>query len=386
MRRLTLLVAVLVAVLLGVGFVGASSSAGSVRWVITRLEAGNGWVATDVVAINSRGQIIGNGCPPVAGCGESHAFLWQRGKMTDLGTLGEGDSRALGLNEGGVIVGSSSAKALFAATLLQRAVRWQNGRIGELDTPVGSQSQALAINDRGQIVGWSETKAGVRHACRWQDGRVIDLGTLGGAQSEAVAINGSGEVVGWSDTKAGIRHAFLWRANRMRDVGAFGGKWSEATAVNGHGQIVGVWGSADTPRGFSWKKGRVADLGRLAPPGQIAINNSGQVVGERAWIGRAFLWANGRMTNLALPRGADASGASAINGRGQIVGWCNFGGEERGCFWQGRTVTDLGIIKDPGQEATGHASAISESGKIVGHISYRMDFGQAVLWTRKTGN
>ena len=39
--------------------------------------------------------------------GETHAFLWQAGRMRDLGTLGGGFSDARGINDRGQIVGIS---------------------------------------------------------------------------------------------------------------------------------------------------------------------------------------------------------------------------------------------------------------------------------------
>jgi probable HAF family extracellular repeat protein len=39
-----------------------------------------------------------------------HAFVWQNGKLTDLGTLGGRDSDTTGINDHGQIVGSSTTK------------------------------------------------------------------------------------------------------------------------------------------------------------------------------------------------------------------------------------------------------------------------------------
>jgi probable HAF family extracellular repeat protein len=59
--------------------------------------------------LNETGQMIGR-TSTSAGVGEQHAFLWDNGTMTDLGTLGGTGNRAsnaLALNELGQVVGNS---------------------------------------------------------------------------------------------------------------------------------------------------------------------------------------------------------------------------------------------------------------------------------------
>jgi len=60
-------------------------------------------------AINDIGQIVGYG-----GYGNEHAFLWQKGAITDLGTLpGAEYSQAYGINSNGWIVGESGGHAVL---------------------------------------------------------------------------------------------------------------------------------------------------------------------------------------------------------------------------------------------------------------------------------
>lgn len=73
--------------------------------------------------INNRGQIVGSYLAPD---GAGHGYLWQRGRVTDLG-------------------------AIFPVDL----------------------------NDRGQVLGTSRTATGELHAVIWENGRTIDLSTHG---------------------------------------------------------------------------------------------------------------------------------------------------------------------------------------------------------------
>ena len=70
----------------------------------------------------------------------------------------------------------------------------------------------------------------------------------------------------------------------------------------------------------------ITDLGTLGGKSSeaVAINDQGQVIGFSATAkGRnhAFLWREGKLSDLGVLPGGSASGASAINEHGQIVGW-----------------------------------------------------------------
>jgi probable HAF family extracellular repeat protein len=174
-------------------------------------------------AINERGQVVGQADTAAKDAGGSpipHAFLWENGRMRDLGTLGGKESGAVAINEGGQVVGQSETTSKGSDYLFAHAFLWQNGRMRDLGSLGGPVSVASAIDSRGQIVGWAQTTVdrcedvdgyhNCQHAVVWQRGKIHDLGTLGGAESDAEAINDRGQIVGWTDTKTGQRHAVLW--------------------------------------------------------------------------------------------------------------------------------------------------------------------------------
>ena len=87
--------------------------------------------------------------------------------ITDLGTLGGCCSQAVAINERGQIIGEADTRANYEeGDPISHAFLWQNGKLRDLGTLGAGPSQASAINDRGQIVGWSDTRPRTRMAIR----------------------------------------------------------------------------------------------------------------------------------------------------------------------------------------------------------------------------
>jgi probable HAF family extracellular repeat protein len=81
--------------------------------------------------------------------------------MTDLGTLGGTFGSALGLADDGRIVGTANI-----ATGENHAFLWQSGKMTDLGTLDGARSSANAIKG-SIIVGSSATSGPGIHAVRW---------------------------------------------------------------------------------------------------------------------------------------------------------------------------------------------------------------------------
>jgi len=354
----------------------ASSQAGgavsSGTWVIKDL----GLEIRFDARINDRGQVT------FESLRREHAFLWSKGKLTDLGTLGGRSSSPVAINNRGQVVGESlTGDSDPSHTAVSHAFLWEGGRMQDLGTLGGFWSAPYAINDRGQVVGFSEVTVSTankdsldQHAFLWGSGSMRDLGTLGGYESWAYAINERGQVAGESNTPdvRGTQptHGFLWVDGRMRNI-----RIPRVTAINDHGVVVGP--------DRLWRKETVVSLRPLVEA--LDVNDAGQVVGYCLLKHRATpcTWRNGRVERLPLLRGGDRGQAVAINDRGQIVGWTNYAARQpltHAVIWEHGTITDLGTVAGTWSQATD----INNKGQIAGSSSVRNGNPHAVLWTQRT--
>lgn len=237
-------------------------------------------------------------------------FVWERGVMKPLPTLGGTHGFATGVNERGQVVGwaeNTVADATCnAPQVLQfRAVLWDTNRdkIAELPPLLGDTvSAATAINDRGQVVGISGIcdnavgRFSARHAVLWEkNGTATDIGSLGGVSwNTPMAINHRGDVVGFAnlpgdESGAFNAHAFLrTESEGFQDLGTLpGDAISQALGINGRGQVVGTSCGANGCRAFIWENGVMTDLNALIAPGYTGhlifandINDAGKITGQ----------------------------------------------------------------------------------------------------------
>src|SRR5438309_3138959 len=245
-------------------------------------------------------------------------------------------------------------------------------QVSNLDTLGGTSSGGNSINNQTWVAGYSRLAGDqTRHAALWRSGLLSDLGTLGGPNSSVTwnVKNTEGVIVGISQTAdpeplgefwsssafygapfniGFINLGFVWEQNQMRGLPNFpGGNNGFATGANNLRQAVG-WAENDihdptcvSPQVLQFRPA----MWTLGPPDQIqdlplisgdtsgaatAINDNGQIVGisgicDQA-IGRhtarhAVLWENGGVTDLGNLGAQWWNTPTAINQRGDVVGF-----------------------------------------------------------------
>lgn len=192
---------------------------------------------------------------------------------------------------------------------------------------------------------------------------VLHLGSLGGGSSYAADINTSGQVAGQATLANGDTHAALWQAGTAIDLGTLGGSYSYATGINASGQVVGA---AALPADGAYHAFLVTpvDSDSDGTPDtwyrDADSNGINDLMRDLGTLGGSYSW------------------ASAINDSGQVVGWAYDALEIQHAFlWNSGAMTDLATLPgDTGSTAT----AINSGGSVAGY-SWTQTVDPAFLWT-----
>jgi probable HAF family extracellular repeat protein len=304
-----------------------------------------------VFEVNGRGTGVGmsedGGTDSFTDWPTVHATMFRGGHVSDLGSLPGGqESFAIAINDRGQAAGMSSDGtpdpfSVFGWGTETRGFAWQNGVMTDLGTLGGGDTLVNAQNQRGQITGSSYTNGTPNAATGlptsdpflYHSGRMRDLGSLGGTYGVGNWLNDEGDVVGQSNL-AGDQSTrpFLWNGRKMINLGDLGGGFGFADYINDRNDVAGASLAPDGNfHGFRWHEGQMIDLPPVGgAPWAFAnsINNGNQVVGNETDAGgseevMAVLW-NGRtgydLNTLVAPNQLHMASAEYINDRGDIVG------------------------------------------------------------------
>jgi len=176
-----------------------------------------GGVYSSAFAVDARGRVAGWGevadKDPVLGYRPYRATLWVgNGKMLDLGTLGGKNSEAFKMNELGQITGDAD----LVGDNETHAFLWDKGIMKDLGVPSGYlDSMGWGINAQAQVCGWAFDADWNVTGFIWRDGVMADLNELippdaGWWIVEARGINDWGQIAATGvRTDTGDYHALL---------------------------------------------------------------------------------------------------------------------------------------------------------------------------------
>ena len=340
------------------------------RYTITDLGTLGGSFSAGT-GLNNQGWVTGSATTP--GDQYFHAFLWQKGMMTDIGSsfgpLNSFTADAPTINDPGVVSGFYITDTPdpngedfcngvpVNGTDICLPFVWRKGSATQLQLPGGNNAMPNQVNSRGEIVGvgekglpdptcvppqildqvaviWGPKKNQMRELPPYRND----------TQASAIGVNDKGEVVGTSgkcklfNQSFGYIEAVLWRDGQPINLGNLGFRlFNIGFSINNKSEVTG---QASTPKtccggfhlfhAFLWRNGVMTDLGIL--PGDLSslgnnINDRSQIVGlsETLSSTRGFLWQNGKMYdfNSLIPKHASFNVLETlgINNRGQVAGW-----------------------------------------------------------------
>ena len=270
------------------------------------------------------------------------------------------------------------ALSLCASGLQVAAQTYTVTDLGTL--PGNSVAKAYALNDAAEAAGVSETPTAAI-ATIFSGGKATSISTLGGSVSLANAINSSGEIAGWNSYNSSASfdpQAFLYSNGSMKNINSASlfPSGTEAYGINSSGEVVGTgYLSPSNFHAFLYANGKMTDIG---PPGSLqasaaAINTSGQIVGNyylTSGSGGEFLYSNGKITTLPVPAGSSSVSAFAINDNGEIAGaiYPSSGIPSHAARYFNGVWTDLGTITGAASNA---GLGINLSGQVVGTAIFR---------------
>ncbi|HET6247861.1 MAG TPA: SdrD B-like domain-containing protein [Tepidisphaeraceae bacterium] len=226
-------------------------------------------------------------------------YIDSNGKLADIGTLGGQDSVIMGMNNSEQIVGYSNLAGGNTHAFL-----YGGGKMTDIDPGGGIYSEADKINDAGDVVGSDD---GGAFAILGGNLNHIEP-PMGGTLSD-IFLSTSGEVVGHAvEPQGGNDDLFIVTADEEQDAGGIPGASINLSGLNSAGTIIGY--STNIKTGvvapFVYVDGRfqtISETGSSNVPLQRLefINGSGQVIADNGNV-------NGKVNSYVLNESGWISG------------------------------------------------------------------------------
>jgi uncharacterized membrane protein len=377
-------------------------------------------IAGGCMSANSGNAIVPNQGSPATGSGSGYT-------VSVLPSLGGTNSAANSINESGWPMGTS----FLSGNTIMHAALWQNASsVTDLGTLGGPNSAVEwpVENDRGYVSGISETDRkdplgeSTSWSCHaflpdngssgdtclafvWHAGQMHKLPTLGGNNGYGAGMNENGEIAGWAETKQHdstcVKPQVLqflpatWDAvsRQVEPLPTLTVKGKTdpdgaATAVNDFGEVVGISGicyeavgSFSARHALAWKYRKPIELktiGGISWNTPTAINDRGQIVGflnQRGTTDRmgnpdfiSVIWndPDSTPTIIGTLPGDSLSEPTSINNGGAVLG-VSFPSSHV-YLWQNGSMTDLTklVLQSYPQLELVSVGGINDRGQIAG--------------------
>lgn len=218
------------------------------------------------LALNDHGTVIA----AEGDLAVTRSFLWSRGVKIPL------DFVVTAINNHDQVIGNSGPFE-FSYPASSRAYLWEKGKRTDLGSLGGDWTFASAINDRGEVAGVSTTAAGEYHVFLWTRGEMVDLGGSASTSRPIVEeVNDRGQVVGFVGFDG-----FLWDHGSIVPFPRWESPSNGSTffgprmAIDDKGRVafsVFSSGSLDT---YLWEDGVTIPLAPEAPATSTAARATG---------------------------------------------------------------------------------------------------------------
>lgn len=315
-------------------------------------------------------------------------------------------SGGMDINASGDVVGYAMADPFSNTDTPDRlrAVLWRQGSAIELGVLPGAHANALSvgldITTSGQVLGLSSHLPRLddgaydeAHSVLWHRGSIQDLSvaarTVNTSMLEFRRINDQGLAVGYHIAADGMGNGVAASWSESGGLTLLGSEFSYGVArdVNNSGAIIGD----DNGWATIWQNGVSTMLAGGLGGSANDINEGGLVVGtalDEQGLLRAALWDKDSLTllNQLASEFSTLSGATAVNERGQVVGYSERIGEGpdgmAAVLWQGGVAIDLNTQVDTfdGWRLI-TANGINDAGQIIGEATNAAGVRRAFVLT-----
>lgn len=311
----------------------------SPRYEVVNLGTLPGDYASQTIAINDNGQIVGTSNfyhNDSIGYDEISAFLWEKGAMVKLPPLNncpENYPAAIN-NAGQIIVNTGCGPAI-----------WEQGKIKLLPIPQDTARETVTtlvdIDDSGQIL-YEETNysfsqndltgsMAIHILYKGMDRKIVSYPNT---FANAVALNNSGQVLINYRPGDSVDANYIWKNNQKTILPGNGYCYD----MNNMGIVVGTLRNGNIYHATRWNPdGSLTDLDPTGiSSAAYAINDKWQIVGSCSSNDNktsACLWENGnsyKLNDLVFPTGWNIANAKDINNNGQIIGSASYNGKGYG--------------------------------------------------------